>query len=139
MNSEKGCDSSFKAPFSWLLILSFPTMCSKFDCTCFPLYWWSVFFWFVQIDDDIGLSPVLAPKQKDAPKEEPADNSPLKTAPSGPAKGTPSSSKSAKSKRKLNGDDAKATNGAPPKKVKTENVGHYFPWTWSSLCSMQRI
>ncbi|XP_075666334.1 transcription initiation factor IIF subunit alpha isoform X1 [Castanea sativa] len=73
------------------------------------------------IDDDIGLSPVLAPKQKDAPKEEPADNSPLKTAPSGPAKGTPSSSKSAKSKRKLNGDDAKATNGAPPKKVKTEN------------------
>ncbi|XP_075666336.1 transcription initiation factor IIF subunit alpha isoform X2 [Castanea sativa] len=79
------------------------------------------------IDDDIGLSPVLAPKQKDAPKEEPADNSPLKTAPSGPAKGTPSSSKSAKSKRKLNGDDAKATNGAPPKKelkssVKEENV-----------------
>ncbi|KAL4628198.1 hypothetical protein ACB092_05G219300 [Castanea dentata] len=73
------------------------------------------------IDEDIGLSPVLAPKQKDAPKEEPADNSPLKTAPSGPAKGTPSSSKSAKSKRKLNGDDAKATNGAPPKKVKTEN------------------
>ncbi|XP_030973075.1 transcription initiation factor IIF subunit alpha isoform X1 [Quercus lobata] len=73
------------------------------------------------IDDDIGLSPVLAPKQKDAPKEEPAENSPLKTAPSGPAKGTPSSSKSSKSKRKLNGDDAKATNGAPPKKVKTEN------------------
>lgn len=73
------------------------------------------------IDDDIGLSPVLAPKQKDAPKEEPAENSPLKTVPSGAAKGTPSSSKSAKSKRKLNGDDAKAASGAPPKKVKTEN------------------
>ncbi|GMY36726.1 transcription initiation factor IIF subunit alpha isoform X2 [Fagus crenata] len=78
------------------------------------------------MDDEIGFSPVLAPK-KDAPKEEPADNSPLKTVPSGPAKGTPSNSKSAKAKRKLNGDDAKASNGAPPKKelkpsVKEENV-----------------
>jgi hypothetical protein len=54
---------------------------------------------------------VLAPKQKDAPKEEPSENSPVKTVPS------------AKAKRKLNGDDAKAvSSGAPPKKVKTENV-----------------
>lgn len=74
------------------------------------------------MEDEIGLSPVLAPKQKDAPKEEPAENSPVKTAPSGSARGTPSTSKSAKAKRKLNGDDAKASNGAPPKKVKTENV-----------------
>ncbi|XP_062161501.1 transcription initiation factor IIF subunit alpha [Alnus glutinosa] len=73
------------------------------------------------MEDEIGLSPVLAPKQKDAPKEEPAENSPVKTVPSGSARGTPSASKSAKAKRKLNGDDAKASSGAPPKKVKTEN------------------
>jgi transcription initiation factor TFIIF subunit alpha len=74
------------------------------------------------MEDEIGLSPVLAPKQKDAPKEEPAETSPVKTAPSGSARGTPSTSKSAKSKRKLNGEDAKASNSAPSKKVKTENV-----------------
>ncbi len=70
-------------------------------------------------EDD--LSPVLAPK-KDAPKEEPADNSPAKPMPSGSAKGTPSTSKSAKGKRKLNGDDAKTSAGGPQKKVKAENV-----------------
>ncbi|KAJ9183311.1 hypothetical protein P3X46_007180 [Hevea brasiliensis] len=69
-------------------------------------------------EDD--LSPVLAPK-KDAPKEEPADNSPAKPMPSGSAKGTPSTSKSAKGKRKLNGDDAKTSAGGPQKKVKAEN------------------
>lgn len=83
------------------------------------------FVLFVQMDDEIGLTPVL-PKAKDAPKEEPADNSPLKSASSGSAKGTPSTSKSSKGKRKLNGDEAKASNGAPPKKVKTENVCHYL-------------
>lgn len=75
---------------------------------------------FVQMDDD--LSPVLAPKQKDIPKEEPTDNSPSKPMPTGSAKGTPSTAKSAKGKRKLNGDDAKTSNSAPPKKVKTETV-----------------
>lgn len=79
------------------------------------------FFWFVQ-EDEIGLSPVLAPKQKDVPKEEPADNSPIKSTPSASARGTPPTSKSAKGKRKSNGDDVKTTNGGPPKKVKTENV-----------------
>lgn len=77
------------------------------------------------MDDEIGDSPTVAPKQKDGPKEEPADNSPLKSTPSASAKGTPSNSKSAKGKRKLNGDDAKPSNGAPPKKVKAENVCHY--------------
>lgn len=73
------------------------------------------------MDDDVSFSPVLAPKQKDQPKEEPADSTPPKPVPSGSSRGTPSS-KSAKSKRKLDGDVAKASNGAPPKKVKTENV-----------------
>ncbi|XP_041028355.1 transcription initiation factor IIF subunit alpha-like isoform X2 [Juglans microcarpa x Juglans regia] len=67
------------------------------------------------MDDEIGFSPVLAPK-KDAPKEEPAENSPVKSVPSGPARGIPSTTKSAKAKRKLSGDDAKASNSAPPKK-----------------------
>ncbi|KAF7116444.1 hypothetical protein RHSIM_RhsimUnG0028500 [Rhododendron simsii] len=74
---------------------------------------------YSRMEDD--TSPVLAPKQKDAPKEEPVDNSPLKQASSGSARGTPTTSKS-KGKRKTNGDDVKASNnGAPPKKVKTEN------------------
>ncbi|KAJ6749464.1 hypothetical protein OIU85_000137 [Salix viminalis] len=73
-------------------------------------------------DMDGDISPVLAPKQKDAElKEEPADNSPAKPTPSSSAKGTPPTSKSTKGKRKLNGEDAKSSNGAPVKKVKTEN------------------
>ncbi|KAF9664434.1 hypothetical protein SADUNF_Sadunf16G0018500 [Salix dunnii] len=71
---------------------------------------------------DGDISPVLAPKQKDVvPKEEPADNSLAKPTPSSSTKGTPSTSKSVKGKRKLNGEDAKSSNGAPVKKVKTEN------------------
>ncbi|KAI4365039.1 hypothetical protein MLD38_021059 [Melastoma candidum] len=71
-------------------------------------------------EDEVGLSPVLAPKQREVPKEEPAEESPAKPAPSATSKGTPPTSKSSKGKRKLNGDDAKASNGAPPKKVKPE-------------------
>lgn len=75
----------------------------------------------------MGFPPVSTTnKQKDSPKEEPVDISPSKPAPSTSAKGTPSASKSAKGKRKLNGDDAKASNAAPPKKVKTENVCYSF-------------
>ncbi|KAF7803826.1 Transcription initiation factor IIF subunit alpha [Senna tora] len=73
-----------------------------------------------EMDDEVGIPPLTAPKQKDAPKEEPVDNSPLKPAPSGPARGTPPSSKSSKGKRKAN-EDTKANNSTPPKKVKTEN------------------
>ncbi|KAJ1427151.1 Winged helix-like DNA-binding domain superfamily [Sesbania bispinosa] len=73
-----------------------------------------------QMDDEVGAPPVLASKQKDAPKEEPADNSPLKPTATGTARGTSSTSKSSKGKRKLN-EETKASNGAPPKKVKTEN------------------
>ena len=77
------------------------------------------------MDDEVGIPPVIASKQKDAPKEEPADNSPLKPAAAGTARGTPSTSKSSKGKRKLN-EESKASNGAQPKKVKTENVCHCF-------------
>lgn len=74
------------------------------------------------MEDEVGFSPILAPKHKDTPKkEEPADNSPAKPAPSGSGRATPSTSKSAKGKRKSNGDDARAPSGAPLKKVKTEN------------------
>ncbi|KAK3036947.1 hypothetical protein RJ639_030912 [Escallonia herrerae] len=72
-------------------------------------------------EDEDELSPVLAPKQKDAPKDEPADHSPVKSATTGSARGTPSTSKSAKGKRKSNGEDTKPS-GAPSKKVKSENV-----------------
>ncbi|PPS11557.1 hypothetical protein GOBAR_AA09076 [Gossypium barbadense] len=70
------------------------------------------------VDDDMNFNPTPAPKQKDAPKEEPADNSPMKPAPSASARGTPATSKSSKGKRK--GDDTKASNGTPLKKVKSE-------------------
>ncbi|XP_028755319.1 transcription initiation factor IIF subunit alpha isoform X3 [Neltuma alba] len=77
-------------------------------------------------DDDMDdeLPAVVAPKQKDVPKEEPADNSPSKPAPSAPARGTPSTSKTSKGKRKLN--EETKTPIAPPKKelkssVKDEN------------------
>lgn len=72
------------------------------------------------MDDEDGVPPVTAIKQKDAPKEEPVDNSPSKTMATGSARGTPSSSKSSKGKRKSN-EEAKPSNGATPKKVKTEN------------------
>lgn len=92
----------------------------------FPLYD-GTFVWIVQMEDEVGFSPILAPKHKDTPKkEEPADNSPAKPAPSGSGRATPSTSKSAKGKRKSNGDDARAPSGAPLKKVKTENVRCYF-------------
>ncbi|KAH1055609.1 hypothetical protein J1N35_033674 [Gossypium stocksii] len=70
------------------------------------------------VDDDMNFNPTPAPKQKDAPKEEPADNSPMKPAPSASARGTPAASKSSKGKRK--GDDTKTSNGTPLKKVKSE-------------------
>ncbi|KAI5662264.1 hypothetical protein M9H77_21587 [Catharanthus roseus] len=75
-------------------------------------------------DDDMedDISPALAPKQKEALKEEPTENtSPVKPPTSGSARGTPSTSKSAKGKRKMNSEEAKATNSAPLKKVKSEN------------------
>ena len=74
------------------------------------------------MDDDAGAP---GSKQKDAPKEEPVDSSPMKPAPSGSARGTPSTTKSSKAKRKLN-EETKASNGAPAKKVKTENVCNCF-------------
>lgn len=76
-------------------------------------------------DDDMedDISPVLAPKQKEALKEEPAENNstPSKPVASGSARGTPSTSKSAKGKRKINAEESKVTNSAPLKKVKSEN------------------
>ncbi|CDP04476.1 unnamed protein product [Coffea canephora] len=75
-------------------------------------------------DDDMedDISPVLAPKQKETLKEEPTENiSPLKSAAPGPSRGTPPTSKSAKGKRKSNGEEVKAANATPLKKVKSEN------------------
>lgn len=75
----------------------------------------------MQVDDCKGMSPILAPKAKDALKDEPSQNNHSKSLPSGSAKGTPST-KSSKSKRKLGTDYVKSPNDAPAKKIKTENV-----------------
>ncbi|CAL9147300.1 unnamed protein product [Musa hybrid cultivar] len=75
-----------------------------------------------QFDDEIGMSPVLAPKQKDAPKDEPTENTTSKASPpSTSARSSPVTSKSSKSKRKAGSDDAKISNGLPAKKVKADN------------------
>jgi transcription initiation factor TFIIF subunit alpha len=76
------------------------------------------------MDDEVGAPPVAATKQKDAPKEEPVDNSPSKPTATGPTRGT-TPSKSSKGKRKSN-EEAKPSNVPTPKKVKTENVSQYF-------------
>ncbi|OIV91838.1 hypothetical protein TanjilG_17830 [Lupinus angustifolius] len=71
------------------------------------------------VDDEVGVLPVIATKKQKEPKEEPVDNNPSKPPATGPARGTPTS-KSSKGKRKLN-EEAKPSNSALPKKVKTEN------------------
>lgn len=72
------------------------------------------------MEDDI--SPVLAPK-KEVTKEEPVDNTtPTKSTTSAAGRGTPSTSKTSKGKRKSNGEEQKSSNSAPAKKVKTDHV-----------------
>ncbi|XP_078433060.1 transcription initiation factor IIF subunit alpha RAP74 [Wolffia australiana] len=73
------------------------------------------------LDDDVGPpSPVLAPKQKDLPREEPSETTPSKPALSMASRGTPPSAKPSKSKRKL-GDEVKpSVGGGTVKKIKTE-------------------
>lgn len=73
------------------------------------------------MEDETAMSPVLAPKQKDGPKDEPTDNSPSKTTPAGSARGTPSTSKS-KAKKKSGSDDAKTTSSASAKKESKPSV-----------------
>lgn len=81
--------------------------------------------WEKKIQEEDLSSPVLAPKLKDTPKEEPVEtSSPAKPPASGSNRATPSTSKSSKAKRKANGDEPKSANGAPSKKVKTETVCH---------------
>ncbi|URD82286.1 Transcription initiation factor IIF subunit alpha [Musa troglodytarum] len=83
-------------------------------------------------DDEIGMSPVLAPKQKDAPKDEPTENTPSKAAPpSGSARSTPTTSKSSKAKRKPGSDDVKSNNGLPVKKMKDNSSAKDEPPTSS--------
>ncbi|CAN6477592.1 unnamed protein product [Victoria cruziana] len=71
-------------------------------------------------EDEAGISPVLAPKQKDTSKEEP-DVTPTKPVASGSTRGTPSSSKSSKAKRKSVSDDVRPSGSGTAKKLKTEN------------------
>ncbi|OWM76653.1 transcription initiation factor IIF subunit alpha [Punica granatum] len=74
------------------------------------------------MEDEVGMSPVLAPKQKDILKEEPIEDSPVKKpTPTGTTKGVSPASKASKAKRKLNSDETKGPNGAPSKKVKAES------------------
>ncbi|KAK1306728.1 Transcription initiation factor IIF subunit alpha [Acorus calamus] len=79
------------------------------------------------VEDEVGNSAVLAPKQKDVPKEIQSDNISSKEAPSGSSRGISSVSKSGKSKRKHGSDNAKTTNGASVKKAKTDNDSK--PWS----------
>lgn len=72
-------------------------------------------------EEDDFSSPVLAPKPKVTPKEEQAEaSSPAKPPGSSSTRASSSISKSAKGKRKANGDEPKSANGVPSKKVKSE-------------------
>ncbi|XP_010538756.1 PREDICTED: transcription initiation factor IIF subunit alpha isoform X2 [Tarenaya hassleriana] len=74
------------------------------------------------MDEDMNLTPVAASKQKDATKEEPVEMTPPKPVPSGSARGTPTSTKPSKGKRKLNDDDGKKSSGAAQKKETKSSV-----------------
>ncbi|KAJ3690760.1 hypothetical protein LUZ61_019924 [Rhynchospora tenuis] len=68
-------------------------------------------------------SPVLAPKKKEAVKDEPdVDKKPEDTKPGKGGKGTPASSKSSKGKRKATNEESKLGSNASSKKPKTEPV-----------------
>lgn len=97
-------------------------------------------FLCIQVEEDTGGTPSLPSKQKDTVKEEAAASSPSKLTPSGSAKGTPSTAKTAKGKRK-NGEDVKPSS-APPKKMKTETVctaSSWFKLRKSTFICIRRI
>jgi hypothetical protein len=77
---------------------------------------------FNQLDldnEDIGMSPVLAPTRKEGPKQEPADGVPAKAAPA--PKSTPPSAAPSKNKRKASAtEDSKPAAGANLKRAKSE-------------------
>eukprot|EP00252_Welwitschia_mirabilis_P014980 TRINITY_DN33069_c0_g1_i1.p1 TRINITY_DN33069_c0_g1~~TRINITY_DN33069_c0_g1_i1.p1 ORF type:complete len:553 (+),score=197.61 TRINITY_DN33069_c0_g1_i1:239-1897(+) len=82
-------------------------------------------------EDEIGLSPVLAPKQKDVPKEEPVEVIPGKDKASTPATVSPNTVKSSKGKRKASNEDVKPNAVTSAKKNKTEDSKQ------STLCTVK--
>ncbi|KAK4764949.1 hypothetical protein SAY86_026039 [Trapa natans] len=70
--------------------------------------------------NEVCISSILPPRQKDIPKEEQVEESPVKPTPPATTKGVSPASKASKGKRKLNADDTKGTNSTPSKKVKAE-------------------
>lgn len=75
----------------------------------------------MQMDDNNGTSLALLPNQRDALKDKPTENTPLKSLSSVSPQETPAT-KSSKAKRKPGGDYIKSPNGVPAKKIKTDNV-----------------
>lgn len=84
---------------------------------------------YEDVDDEIGLSPVLAPKQKDIPKEEPIETTPTKEKTSASSNATPTTAKSQKGKRKSGSDDVKSSGAGSTKKLKTEDSKSTAPST----------
>ena len=81
---------------------------------------------FFQIDldnDEVGMSPALAPTKKEAKKEDTSEPTPAK----GAGNGKPASAAAAKGKRKATpaGEEAKA-NINKKAKVDPDKVGDYF-------------
>ncbi|MCO5603870.1 hypothetical protein L7F22_058024 [Adiantum nelumboides] len=77
-------------------------------------------------DDDNDLdnedsSPVLAPKRKEGPKEEPLDTTPVKPSTAASGRTSPASAVVGKGKRKAGTEDSKPSPSASSKKVKTES------------------
>eukprot|EP00250_Pteridium_aquilinum_P028593 c37436_g1_i1 orf=57-1688(+) len=73
------------------------------------------------MENEDNSSPVLAPKRKEVPKEEPGDSTPAKPANAAPGRTTPANTAVSKGKRKAGTDDSKSSPAAASsKKVKTE-------------------
>ena len=74
------------------------------------------------MDNEDNVSPVLAPKRKEVPKEESMETTPVKTAAAAAGRTTPASSVAPKGKRKAGADESKSVPPASSKKVKAETT-----------------
>ena len=73
-------------------------------------------------DNEDNVSPVLAPKRKEVPKEDSMETTPVKAAAVVAGRTTPASSVAPKGKRKAGADESKSGLTASSKKVKAETT-----------------
>jgi len=82
-------------------------------------------------NDEVGMSPVLAPTKKDAPKEKdpPSEPTPAKA---GNGKSTPATTSKGKRKAPAAGDETKPSSNKKPKADGEKVVGPHYNLVFSS-------